>query len=159
MADTSFFISVASILKIFDITPAKDVDGTGIFPGRRFTSGFACTRTEPFRCGKPYLYESRDDRGVMEHLIQESVIWRADRHMIILLPSVMLVPLLLGVVCHMSTESLGQDKQVLVEYRDPRTLSVLKIRGKEHGHEVFAKSTVHQESEQMLGAAIPTSRH
>lgn len=40
MADNSVFIAIASILKVFNITPAKDESGKTIPVKEAFTSGF-----------------------------------------------------------------------------------------------------------------------
>jgi hypothetical protein len=41
MADNSIFITVASILQVFDIAPARDSSGKEIPVNKAFTSGFS----------------------------------------------------------------------------------------------------------------------
>ncbi|KAF8576736.1 cytochrome P450 [Ramaria rubella] len=66
MADNSVFIAVASVLKAFNITPARDVDGNEIPVKAAFTSGFM-SHPETFRC------DIKPRSKIAERLILEKI--------------------------------------------------------------------------------------
>ncbi|KAF8513276.1 cytochrome P450, partial [Gautieria morchelliformis] len=62
LADNSVFIAVVSILKVFDITPARDSTGEEIPVRKAFTSG-------PFSYPEPFICSIRPRSGASEALI------------------------------------------------------------------------------------------